>query len=145
MSKVTAEFGAPVPGSEPVHRHAAYAVVLDDKSRVLAVRWKQALFLPGGGSRLGESPEATVAREVLEEVGCEVTLHKHLGHAAQHFVASDLPHLGRFDFFSASVVRGAVGPAEHDALWLATSELAGRLFHESHEWAVRRALDGDAS
>lgn len=135
----TRSFGTPVDGSAPMHRAAAYAVVLDRESRVLLVRGKRALFLPGGGSRTGESPEATVVREVREEVGCNVTLRSHLGRVVQRFVADGVPYRGHFDFFAASLNGGNVGPAEHEVLWLPTSEVAGSLFHESHEWAIERA------
>jgi 8-oxo-dGTP pyrophosphatase MutT (NUDIX family) len=62
------------PGSEPAVRRGAKAIV-SSGSRVLLVRERHAdgrsfWTLPGGGSRPGESPAATVRRELEEELGC---------------------------------------------------------------------------
>ncbi|MEI2818943.1 MAG: NUDIX domain-containing protein [Marmoricola sp.] len=59
--------------SDRRQRIAAYAVLTDIRDRVLLVkaspedsgRW----FLPGGGVRFGEDPEAGLRREVEEETG----------------------------------------------------------------------------
>ncbi len=57
-------------------RTAARAVILRDGD-ILAVRIRtdegEFLVLPGGGQNHGETLEATVAREVLEELGLRVT------------------------------------------------------------------------
>ena len=141
MPETTPEFGTPNPKSDAVPRAAAYVVLKDGEGSVLIVRAKHGLFLPGGGSEPGESPESTVVRECLEEIGCEIEVGSHLGAAIQHFTASDgIRYRGTFNFFLASVLQEGAGSAEHDALWLQAADLSGRLFHESHEWAVRRAF-----
>jgi len=81
-------FGHPPPGVDCRPRPAAYAVILRGGS-VAAVRGRRGHWLPGGGARPGAAPEATVAREVREELGCAVRLIERLGAAAQFFHAPD--------------------------------------------------------
>ena len=145
MSEATPEFGTPKPEAEIVPRSAAYAVVRDAQGRFLVVRAESGLFLPGGGAQAGESPESTVLREVLEEVGAKAEVRSHIGCAVQHFSAHGVEFRANMQFFVASVEKGDVGSGEHEALWLRAAELSGRLYHESHEWAVHRALESGAT
>ena len=145
MSEATPEFGTPTPRAEIVPRSAAYAVVKDAEGRFLVVRGESGLFLPGGGAQAGESPESTVLREVLEEVGAKALVRSHLGDAVQHFSAHGVEFRDNMQFFVASLETGDVGSGEHEALWLQAADLSGRCYHESHEWAVRRALESAAT
>lgn len=64
-------------------RLAAYAVILDDRDRVLLALWNEPAeplwTLPGGGVDLHESAEQGAVREVKEETGYDVVLGRLLG------------------------------------------------------------------
>jgi 8-oxo-dGTP pyrophosphatase MutT (NUDIX family) len=78
-------------------RDAAYAVIRSGDGRVAVVREDRRWFLPGGGSLAGETPEQTVAREVLEECGRRARGLQRIGDAIQYFYAPIpcLPRVGR--------------------------------------------------
>ncbi len=139
------EFGTVNPDIEVAPRLAAYALVRDSGGRFLVVRAARGLFLPGGGAEADESVESTLIREVLEEAGIEVVIDRHVGRAIQHFVAEQAQYRMTADFFTASVIREGPEPGEHPVLWLHADVLSGQLYHECHEWAVRRAANGDAT
>jgi 8-oxo-dGTP pyrophosphatase MutT (NUDIX family) len=64
LSNVTT-FGSQVAGVAYKDCPAAYAVIRDQQGRVAAVHARLGYFLPGGGIDAGETPEATVERELL--------------------------------------------------------------------------------
>ncbi|WP_353112450.1 NUDIX domain-containing protein [Microbacterium sp.] len=64
-------------------RVAAYAVITDDRDRVLLARWTEgrrvAWTLPGGGLEAGEDPLDAMRREVKEETGYTAEMQQLLG------------------------------------------------------------------
>jgi len=121
-----------------------------DGDRVLLVKRGHAPLkgewsLPGGMVELGETLEAALAREVLEETGLDVAVgplvevfdrveHAPDGRVAYHFVILDY----------ACVVRS--GELHHDsdaddARWVPVDELAAYRVTEKATTVIRKALD----
>ena len=85
-------FGAAPAGVVCHPRPAAYVVVRAPDGRVAAIRavafdGTTHCWLPGGAAEPDESPEATVGREVREELGRAVRLTGRIGEAVQRFYA----------------------------------------------------------
>lgn len=57
----------------PHHEGALVAVYVGEALLVVRSSYRKAWNLPGGGVRLGETPEATARRELAEEVGLAAT------------------------------------------------------------------------
>jgi 8-oxo-dGTP pyrophosphatase MutT (NUDIX family) len=74
-------FGSPVGGVTYEKRIAAYAVIRNPAGAVAAVQTLAGYWLPGGGTRPGETPEETVVREVREEFGHALRLIGTIGEA----------------------------------------------------------------
>ncbi len=71
-------FGALHEWLEPVPRKAVRALVVDEQERVLLMHWQAATgvawwIAPGGGVNPGESDDAALRRELLEETGLPPT------------------------------------------------------------------------
>jgi 8-oxo-dGTP diphosphatase len=75
--------GPPLHHTEYDSRLAAYAVMVDERDRVLLALWNELAeplwTLPGGGVELNETVVAGVVREVREETGYDVELGRLLG------------------------------------------------------------------
>lgn len=135
-------FGERIPEQAYVFRPGAYAVIADLSGRLLLVGVDGRYFLPGGGTEPGESAEATVRREVLEECGLTVDTLEPLGLVDQYVYAADEQTYfhKRCTVFVATVTSTAPQSVEAgcEFVWLPTDEAETCLAHESQVWTVCR-------
>ncbi|MHC4933241.1 MAG: NUDIX domain-containing protein [Planctomycetota bacterium] len=129
------QFGERELGHAYVERPSAYLVVEDGKGRVLCVRAKGDLHLPGGGIDPGETPEEAALRELREETGHEARILRRIGEAGQY--VRGFNKLGTF--FLARVGNRVAEEGDHEPIWLDPEEASERLLHASHRWALERA------
>jgi 8-oxo-dGTP diphosphatase len=110
---------------------------------IAALRVGSAYFLPGGGSLPGETPEATLRREILEECGRAVNVGQALGEAIEyiHAKSDGVYYEITSTFFTAAFLDGQEEPLEkdHELVWLTVAEAAERLQRLGQAWAVRQS------
>ena len=128
-------FGTPVEGEPVTPRRAAYAVIAGPHDTIAVVDTRLGLFLPGGGSYPGETPEQTSRRECLEEIAREIRFTGGTREALQHFSVDERHFKMEAAFLEAQFVGGPQGRGEHELQW-ATARDASRFFHRSHAWAA---------
>src|SRR5215471_13622651 len=123
------------------NRRAAYAVILANPCSVLAIKVRNKYWLPGGGSRDGETAEDTVVREVREELGRHVRLIEEIGKAIQYFHASEenCSYKMEATFFRAELVDGPTESAEYEISFPPITSVSTSFFHQCHEWAIDQA------
>jgi 8-oxo-dGTP diphosphatase len=134
-------FGAREEGRPWVIRPSVYGLVEDAEGRVAVVRSVDGVFLPGGGVEPGETAEAALRREALEECGFAVRLGPWRTRAVQFaYSASENSYFEKRSTFIECSVEGPdrrlVVPG-HEVLWLAGGSAATLLSHSSHGWAIR--------
>lgn len=118
------------------HRPGAYAVIGDSLGRIAVVRASDGMFLPGGGIEPGESPEAALVREALEECGWTIRVLSRIAVAIQFTPAFEKPS----SFFAIEILSSAGQGTEpgHKTLWRSPDAAVRELMHQSHAWAVRQ-------
>jgi len=140
------EFGERAAERTYVQRPSAYAVLLDESGRIGVIENPRGTFLPGGGAVQGETPEATLQREVREECGYEVTQLEPLGEAVQLVYTAGNAHglSKRGVFFRARLGRRLVKITESQAslVWLEPGQAASALTLASQAWVVERVVGG---
>ena len=121
----------------PTIRNAVRAVIIKDEQLLLLRKeyedGSELYALPGGGQDTGETLEAALKRECLEEIGCDVELHELL-QIADYFKprATQPPsrrHLVEFLFRCSVAADYSAGNGPHpdrhqvDVIWVAIGDL----------------------
>ena len=144
MAAEIPEFGTSEPGVDYHLRPGSYGVLRDDLGRVAIIVLPVGNFLPGGGQESGETAEETLHREVREECGFAIRIGGRIGVADELLFAprSKIHYRKRGSFFTATAEPGPLTPTDqgHELRWCAPAEALAWLTHESHRWAVERAL-----
>ena len=140
------QFGERIAGNIYTYRPGAYAVVFDADQRVAVVKNRHGYyFLLGGGVEPSETIEETLHREVLEESGYEIHIHRKRGEAMECFWSeSDQRYFEvHGHFYAASFGQRVCEPVDdhHVLVWLTAEEAAKQLCHQSQAWAVRQAVE----
>jgi len=120
-------------------RVAAYAVIVDNRQRILLALWNEVQpprwTMPGGGVELTETVEEGVVRELREETGYEVRPGRLLGVHSHVFppeargtAAGNRPLKSIRIFFAASIIGGEltreVDGTTDEARWFDLHEVA---------------------
>jgi 8-oxo-dGTP diphosphatase len=130
MSLAAPLVASPPVGDQPQHQRGAYAVVRDEKGRVLVVQTASGrCYLPGGRIEEGETPSEALAREIGEECGCHAEIHAPICSAEQRiFDGAIRLHAS---YWTARLTEAVIGTPEHVTLWLSPVEAESRLHRAS--------------
>jgi|GEM_PF-391866 len=135
------QLGEKLDGIHYINRPGVYALIRDDEARLAVVRVNDGYFLPGGGIDPGETYAEALAREVLEETGCRVSLWEKAGEAVEYIQSFDgRKHFHVHATFVWAQIEGKVAEKvedDHELLWLSPAEALERLERPSHIWAVQ--------
>lgn len=143
--KALLEFGEHIEGIEYIARPGAYAVVLRESNGELsfiAIEGPGGFYLPGGGIERAESSEDALHREVLEEIGVDVSIGRFIGRAEDYLQApQEQVYFNMIGiFYLATINEYCNWKPPQGVQWLDARDDLSRLAQESHRWAVRSAV-----
>ncbi len=141
---IARQFGRKEANKEYIPRPGAYAVIMDDHERFVAVVHNGEYFLPGGGLLKNESPEDALKREITEEIGYTADIGEKIGEANEyvHSTADDTYYnrLGAFYFATITGKSSREVTRDHEFRRVTLDEFSPGTELTSHVWAVWQAL-----
>ena len=143
------------PGLKVRVRRTARAVLLDDKGRlgILYARNGNFYMLPGGKIEAGESYEAAVRREVIEETGWESRIGGEIGYTVEYYAKlpgaeNDGMKAFSYCYEARAVEFVGISLSEDEAgdgvelMWVDDAETAIELFRNAKVRATERTSEG---
>lgn len=114
--ETTPEYGSPINGVTYSERPSAYALILNSNKELAMLKTQRGYYLPGGGIEAGETPVEALEREVIEETGYLLSIHRSLGRANQFIYSrSRAAHWKKIGhFYMATLVKKISTPIETD-------------------------------
>lgn len=136
-------FGEKQAGASYRTRPGAYLIAVSG-AQIASIRTPKGFFLPGGGVEPGETHEACILRECLEETGFLVQVGELLGSAESYLMHEKI---GAFHpvqhYYAGAFLEFVCAPVEldHTLVWLPCEKAAEQMNVEQQAWAVRKALE----
>jgi len=136
------QFGTFNPNLTYRPREGAYGILLHE-GRIACAQIGYSKFtydFPGGAIDPGESAQAALRREYLEETGLDVDVGELISTFQHYWIHDDgTPYNNRCLVFEATLkaVRPeAKSEADHELVWLPPLEVIKRLKNEGYAWAM---------
>lgn len=142
MTRFALQFGQTQPGLVFLERMSVYGVCPRGEREIAIVRiGRDAPYeydLPGGGIEHDEDEAGALIREFSEETGLTVWPNRIIGRAGQYWINKGEPRNSLSTFYEVELSASDGQPTEpdHKLIWMAPSEAALIVRHESHAWAI---------
>jgi 8-oxo-dGTP diphosphatase len=136
------KFGNILDGIDYIDRSGAYAVIENNDRQIAVIETSIGYFLPGGGIDSGETEVEALKRELIEEIGYQVSVIVEIGAAVEYIEASNEKKYFklRSKFYKVQLDSKIGGGIERDhrLVWLSPEEAFKLLTRQSQVWAVQK-------
>ena len=141
MQPTLREFGPQLEGIEYIERPGVYAIIENDSRQIAVIETGSGCFLPGGALEPGETEAQALQREVVEELGYQVSTLVKIGEAVEYLKAyADGKYYRIHGMFYTAQLGPKVGESQekdHRLVWLPQTTALKLLTRPSQAWAIR--------
>lgn len=134
-------FGNKLKGMDYIDRPGVYAVIENEDKQIAVIATGEGYFLPGGGIDPGEMGVDALKRELIEEIGYQVSAFAEMGAAVEYFEAS---REGKYYQVRSRFYKVQLGTKigdgiemDHRLVWLPREKALKLLKRKSQVWAVQ--------
>lgn len=140
------EFGTKLDGIDYIDRRGVYAVIENNDKQIAVIETSNGYFLPGGGIDSGETEVDALKREIIEEIGYQVSVLAEIGEAVEYIKASgDEKYYQIRSRFYKVQIDSKIGEGiekDHRLVWLWQGDAFQLLMRQSQVWAVQSMAKG---
>lgn len=141
------EFGTRLDGKNYIDRPGVYAVIEDNHKQIAVIETSNGYFLPGGGVNSGETEVEALKREIMEEIGYQVSELADIGEAVEYIKAhTDGKYYRIPSRFYKVQIGSKIGEGiekDHRLVWLWQGDALKLLMRQSQVWAIQNTAKGD--
>ena len=135
------EFGTRLAGVDYIERPGVYAVIENNHKQIAVIETSTGYFLPGGGVASGETEMDALKREIIEEIGYQVSIVADIGEAVEYIKAhTERKYYQIHGKFYKVQIDSKVGEGiekDHRLVWLSQGDASTLLTRQSQVWAVQ--------
>ncbi len=143
------EFGIKLDGVDYIDRPGVYAVIENNDKQIAVIETSNGHFLPGGGIDTGETEVDALKREIIEEIGYQVSVLARIGEAVEYIKAdSDEKYYQIHSRFYKVQLGSKIGEGiekDHRLVWLWQEDAIKLLLRQGQVWAVQITTTRDAA
>jgi 8-oxo-dGTP diphosphatase len=133
-------FGKKLDDMAYIDRPGAYAVIEKKDKQIAVIETRNGYFLPGGGIDPGETELGALRRELMEEIGYQVSVIEEIGSTIEYIKVSREEKYyqirSRFYRVQLETKVGEGIESDHRLLWLSQEDALQLLTRQGQVWAV---------
>jgi 8-oxo-dGTP diphosphatase len=142
MEATVHKFGNKLSGIDYIDRPGVYAVVENNHQQFAVIETSNGYFLPGGGIDAGETEIDALKRELVEEIGYQISVIAEIGASVEYIVFSkdEKYYQIRSKFYKVqldSKIEEGI-ERDHRLVWLSQENALKLLTRQSQVWAVQK-------
>lgn len=135
------EFGTKLDGIDYIDRPGAYAIIEGNDKKIALIETSNGYFLPGGGIDAGETEVDALKRELMEEIGYQISVMAEIGAAVEYikFSQEEKYYQIRSKFYRVQLDSkiGSRVETDHRLVWIPPDDALKLLTRQSQVWAIR--------
>ncbi len=136
------EFGVRISGIDYVNREGIYGILIKH-GKLAVVETPRGYFLPGGGLEPSETHAECLRRELIEEIGVEVSLGDYIGKSVLYDMSpKDKVYYNMFGtfYFVKEINKLTKLEDDHELVWMTLKEAKEKLKLVHQAWVIDEVM-----